>query len=287
MTDISVQTENIEVVKEAVESYCNKVRFGSEFCEQKVPSLEVLEKAYSLANDGGKAFVYITPRVSNRGLKRMRSHLDFLNKKGKIDVVVNDFGVLNMLEQHLNLRPHLGRQLIYVPARCPWKEIVEDKAGFLTRRRVAKIFHQTSLNYIPTIRFYQSHRVQGIDIDWLPKCFPYFNFLMKNGLNLSVHLYFIPVTITRRCHTARFLGEKSPESCSKPCYTRTFLLKHEILDVELFLQGNAVFILKKPTKKDIKRLYRNDVSEFVITINPSTKIENQQEIDALIQELQI
>jgi len=284
---ITIQAENLPMLKEAVGSHCYKVRFGPEFCDVKLPSLETLEEAYTLASEGGKEFAYVTPRVSNTGLEKIRAHLNFLSKKGKFDVIVNDFGVLNLLQQVPNLSPHLGRHLVYIPARCPWKEITEREVSFLTRRRVAKIFYQTGLNYEPTIRFFQNHGVQGVDIDAIPECFPYFSFLMKNGLAVSVHLHLTPVTVTRRCHTARFLGEKSPENCSKPCRTRAFLLKHDVLGVELFLCGNGVFKLKQPVKKEVKELRNLKVDEVVISMNPVTKIGSQREIDSIIQRLRL
>lgn len=284
--EISIQTDSFVLLKEAVESNCDKVRFGSEFCECKVPSLKALKEAYALTNRKGKDFIYVTPRVSNGGLEKIREQLTFLDGEAT-SVVVNDFGVLNILGQYSNLRPHLGRQLIHIPARCPWKRITEYEVGFLRRRKVEKIFYRTSLNYVPTIRFFRSYGVQGVDVDWIPRCFPYFNLLVENGLNLSVHSHLVPVTMTRRCHTARFLGEESLESCSKPCYKRAFLLKHDILGVELFLHGNVVFRFTQPSRKEVKQLHRSKVSEFVITMNPVTKIENKQEVDAFIQNLRL
>ena len=175
---------------------------------------------------------------------------------------------------------------MFIPARCPWEEITEREVGFLTRRKVENIFYQTSLNYKPTIKFFKSLGVNGADVDWIPDCFRNFNFLVKNGIQLSLHLNHIPITITRKCHTARFLGEDRPENCSKPCYERTFTLKNEILGVEFVLQGNTVFRKVKPTKNEVKQISRK-VRELVITMNPYTKIESQESIKPLLQELNI
>ena len=83
---------------------------------------------------------------------------------------------------------------------------------------------------------------------------------------------------------ARFLGEKKPESCSHPCNTQAFLLKHKILRGELYLHGNVVYRLNPPSKRDFKKLDTNKV-EFVVPMNPITKLDNQQEINALMQRL--
>ena len=183
---ISVQVENLQILKEAVQSHCDKIRFGSEFCERKIPSKTLLQNAYTLVHNAGKEFVYQTPRVSNRALETIRDHFDLLNDMDSITVVINDLGVLNIIAEYPDLNPHLGRQLIYIPSRCPWSEITEHKMDFFARRRVAKIFYQTSLNYQPTIQFYKDLGVHSVDVDWIPKSFPSFNFLVKNGMHIII-----------------------------------------------------------------------------------------------------
>jgi len=283
----SVQTtsSDLEMLREAVSSNCDKVRFGSEFCEWKIPSLAELEKAFMLVKDGGKDFTYVTPRVSDSGIGKLVRQLDFLNGKGEIGVVMNDLGVLNILGRYPNLIPHLGRQLVHVPARCPWlkrsiRDTLLEKVG-----GIDEIYSQTSLNYPPTIKFFQDQGVRGVDLDWIPRCFPYYDLLAKAGIDLSVHLHLVPVTLTRKCHTARLLGEDAPDTCSRPCTDRAFLLKNPRLGLGFFLHENAVFRLIEPSKRDVAKLPRNGISEFVITMSPITRILNRERIEELVLQL--
>jgi len=281
---VSVQTDDLNMLKEAVESDCHAVRFGPEFCEWKIPSLDLLKEAYELVVGEGKGFIYTTPFVSNSGIERVREHLTLLNQKGRIDVVINDLGTFNIIGNYPNLRPRLGRQLVFIPARCPWKEITQTPVGFFERRHLERIFYQTSLNYTPTIRFYQKHGVEDVDVDWIPQSFPYYDSLIKHGFNLSMHLQLIPVTVTRRCHMARFLGERSPESCTKPCNSQAFMLKNNLLKVELFLNGNVIFRLTEMTQRDTEHL-RKRAAEFIISMNPAVKMNSRTRINALIKDL--
>lgn len=281
----SIQTEDLNMLKESVQSNCDRVRFGAEFCELKMPSLNQLKEAYSLVTSKGKEFVYVTPFFSDSGLKKILEHLTFLNDMGKIDIVVNDLGTLNLLKNYPNLKPCLGRQLVFTPARCPWPQITERKIDSSAKSYVEELFYQTSLNYMPTIRFYKKRGVDGVDVDWIPKCFPNYELLVKNGFKLSVHPYLTPVTITRRCHTARFIGEKSIEECSRPCTRKAFSLKHDLLDLDLALYGNAIFQIKKVTEEEAKSLCNLAVAELVISINPLTKIQNLEAINSKIREL--
>lgn len=289
---ISIQTDMFNMLEEITRSNCDSVRFGPEFCEWKIPTLELLKEAYSLVKKGQKEFAYVIPRVSDESIEKIRRQMVFLNKhaktegRGKINVVFNDFGILNMLKKYPYLKPHLGRQLVYMPTRCPWlQNTMKSTMGFFERRHLEKIYYQTSLNYAPTIHFYKKYGINDIDVDWIPKCFPYFEFLMKNGLKISVYVHLLPVAVTRACHTARFLGERELKNCSKPCNKKAFLLRQKTLGVDLYLHGNVVFSFIKPSRKDIKKLYNQRIGELVITTNPISKMDNRENINKFIYNL--
>ncbi len=283
---LSVQTDSYRSLEEAVDSTCDSIRFGSEFCEYKMPDLETLEKACELVYSRGKEFTYVTPRLSNRGLELVRKSLGLLDEREKMSVVANDFGTLNIIEQYQNLKPHLGRQLTRIPARSPWVDtyILED--GFLARRWYNKVFSSTSLNYPLTIDLFRSKGIRKADVDWIPRTFPSFEQLVKHGLSLCVHLHLVPVTLTRRCHTARFLGKKTPEECSLPCLDKTFHLRNELFNLELYLSGNTVFSLEQPSTELMEELEKIGVNEYVLTMNSITGIRKSQDIDDFSRSLE-
>ncbi|MDQ1281374.1 MAG: hypothetical protein QG670_2639 [Thermoproteota archaeon] len=284
----SVQTDNVGAVHEALGSRCDIIRFGSEFCEWKIPSLKELEEAYLLVDGDNKEFFYITPTVSNECLEKIRDQLAFLENKGEITVIVNDLGVLNIVEQFSNLKPHMGRQLVTILARTPWNQITEYDVGYMKKRRVSKVFYQTSVNYEPTIQLFKEHGAEGVDLDWISESIPNYSFISENGLSISVYLYLVPISVTRRCNMARFLGEEEPKKCTKPCDTTAlFLEQKKIPGIDIFLLDNGVFRLTKPLSEDINRLHRMRVEEFVIPMNPLTNIRTHDSIDKIIQTLRI
>ena len=282
---ILMQTESLKMLKETVKSDSAGVRFGPEFCEWKIPSYDAVEEAYSLANEARKEFTYVTPRVSDLKIKEIRCHLKLLDQKGEIRVVVNDMGILKVLREYPNLKPQLGRQMISAPARCPWKDITQEGVNLLARKKIAGIFYQTSLNHMETVQFFRSNNVLQADVDWIPRSFQHYHSIVKKGLDLSVHWNLVPVTITRRCHMARFLGETTPDNCTKPCDSSTLLLRNEELDVKLFLLGNVVFRLTELTQKDAKKLDKAKVKELIVSMNPLTGIDNRKKIDAITRKL--
>ncbi|UCD72605.1 MAG: hypothetical protein JSW01_03900 [Candidatus Bathyarchaeota archaeon] len=285
MIPFTVQASNLRTFKEASKSICQRVRFGSEFCMYDLPTEKTLIKAFNIASDAGKDFTYITPRVSDSALDTLVRHFSVLNGLGEMEVVVNDLGVLDTLKKFPNLNPYLGRQLVYIPARCPWPQITEHPASIFVRYKVKQIFYRTALNYNPTIRFYREMGVQAADVDWIPQSFKHYKELVKHGVQLSVHSYLIPVTVTRRCHTARFLQELNPARCSRSCLRSTFRLKQETLGAEFFLGGNVAFRYTEPQQNDLKKLTDIGDIEIVIPAGDVLKAVTKHDLEKGIMKL--
>jgi hypothetical protein len=284
--EISIQTDSLELLNEAVESECDSVRFGSEFCEITLPSFESLKEAFKIVKKVDKPLSYVIPRIPDSYLDKIRSQLIFLDNKENCNIVVNDFGILNIMEQYSNLTVQLGRQLLYLPARCPWlEETITATLGFFQRRRLKGIYYMTSLNFSPTIDFFKKLGVKAIDVDWIPNSFTNYEALRKKGFKVSVHSHLIPVAVTRACHSARFLDEEDPENCSKKCYDKAFLLKPEVLGLEFYLHGNTVYSFVKTSRKDVRSLIKNEINEIVVSANPVTEIHGKKEINDFIKKI--
>jgi hypothetical protein len=288
---LSVQANNLELLKEALGSTCHSVRFGSEFCEQLLPSREELEEAYEMARLADRAFTLVTPRLSNAGIEKCRELLPLLDRMQEVGVVVNDFGALRLMERHPELYLRLGRHLITVPARSPWvdthmrgaEESLSGQGEWLR-----DLYASTSMSYEGTTALYRQLGCQGVDLDWIPRIFPALSSLVQHGFRLAIHLYLVPVTFTRKCHTARFLGEESDRSCSKPCLEKALTLENEVLTEagqRFLLWGNAVFRHVEPSSKDVAMLEQIGVSEVVLTMNPLTGIDRADGIDDVMSRL--
>jgi len=207
---IQVQTDNLRLLDQALASRCDGVRVGSEFCEHLLPSDAALEKAYVAAREAGKPFTYVTPRLSVAGMEHLTAQLALLEAWGGATVVANDYGTLNVLPRYPKLTPHLGRHLVRVPNRSPWAEgLIHDKELTSKQYRwLVNLYGTTSLNYAPTLEFYHNMGVQQVDLDWAPRIFPALDALSEGGLRLSVLLHFVPGTMTRKCHMARFHAQE-------------------------------------------------------------------------------
>jgi hypothetical protein len=233
MMKITVQTGNLSLLKEGLASDSQSIRFGSEFCMYALPTSESVEKAHRLTRDSGKEFTYVTPRLAEGAMDSINEHLVLLNDLGEATVIANDLGTIHALNGLPSLKLALGRQLVYTPSRCPWNQITEQSVNIFTKRKVSQIFYQTALNYQPTIDFYRGLGAIGADVDWIPEMFSNLNFLIRNGLPVSVHMHSIPIAITRKCHMARFLGEEDLDRCSRPCHTKAYSMENEYLGIDM------------------------------------------------------
>jgi len=287
MMKITVQTGNLSLLKEALASDSQSIRFGSEFCMYALPTGDGVEKAYNLTRDAGKEFTYVTPRLAEGAMDSIKEHLVLLDDLGEATVVANDLGTIHAMRGLSALKLKLGRQLVYTPSRCPWNQITEHTVNIFTKRRVSQIFYQTALNYMPTIEFYKGLGAVGADVDWISELFPNLNFLIKNKLPVSVHMHSIPAAITRKCHMARFLGEEDLDRCSRPCYTKAYSMDNEYLGIDMVLEGNTVYRVTEPDRKTAQQLANRGVSELVLTMSPITGVRSQDQIESLIQRIHV
>ncbi len=85
-----------------------RLQFGSEFCENLLPSPAQLRKMLKLAEANGLAFSLATPICSDRSITRLRKLLALLPPRA--EVVANDWGVLRLLHAEFpSLTPVAGR----------------------------------------------------------------------------------------------------------------------------------------------------------------------------------
>nr|MDD3720262.1 hypothetical protein [Candidatus Gracilibacteria bacterium] len=97
------------------------IYYGSDNCEYLAPYKHEVEKAIEEFKEFNKkypphkvrTFTLVTPYVGDKMLSFLEESLDYLNNlsiKNPIEVVVNDFGVLNLLhKKYTNLKPVFGR----------------------------------------------------------------------------------------------------------------------------------------------------------------------------------
>ncbi|MBI3815750.1 MAG: hypothetical protein HY279_14940 [Nitrospinae bacterium] len=217
--------------------------FGDEFCENKIPPLPSLRKHYALCNETGLRLMFATPPVTDHGLEKLKKLFKYLDGlKEEIEVVINDFGVLNLIKKgYPYLRPVLGRLMnkmirdpritpAYTTNNAPPDALLSlQQYGSLRYYRLLKKFA------VKTVEVDNFH--QGINIDF-----------KGLGLKPSIHLPFGFVTTGRVCLFSSAMKDKKEKflyaaCCRRECDDYFGELKGN--HARLIQKGNTIFYFQE------------------------------------------
>ena len=244
----------------------SRVYYGTEFCQNLIPSPDELKAMYSAAGAKGKSLTLLTPYVTDRGLDKLKALFRYLDKQeSRTEVVFNDWGVLKLLnEEYASLEPVLGR-LLTKQRRDP-----RVAAALLnTQKAQKKIDGETGTTNIlipkenppslyehfrgsvinaPVFRkFLQARGIRRVEIDNLA-----WDMKVETGkrIGVSVYLPFAYVTTTRLCG----LLTMSYAACRKECRKYFLSFKSPSSPYPFFIRGNTVFYKSKtPTERYLKK----------------------------------
>jgi len=87
----------------------DRIYFGHEFCERLLPDLDQLKRAIDIIKKSQAKFSLLTPSVTEYGLKSIKSLVSLLREDD--EVIINDYGVLNMVETEFKNPILIGRIL--------------------------------------------------------------------------------------------------------------------------------------------------------------------------------
>ena len=221
----------------------SRVYFGAEFCQWRMPSRVIVEKAFTRASEMGLGFTLLTPWVTDAGMKRLEGVLAGLASiteglpKGAAEVVVNDFGVFSLIKKFGSLTPVLGR-LLSKQKRCPRiPGIVEGLPeggrlvymGAWAEDPVAVKF----LKGLGIRRVELDNPLQGLQTD-----------LRNTRLKGTIYTPYAYVTTTRHC-PASFdgAGWQAFTGCrTKACLGNVISLKNPAHGAGIIMRGNTQFV---------------------------------------------
>ena len=238
-----------------------RIYFGNEFCENLIPAIARAKKFYALARSRRKKFTFVTPFVTNAGLKKLDAVLEFLNAQHAVEVVFNDWGVFKLMKDKFpNLQPVLGRLLtkqrrdprilrIFNDERAFFFVPTPDKRElslFLRRKLPAALFqhYQASVINLPVFQEYLLRLgINRIEIDNLVWTM---DVRVNKKLGISVYLPYGYITTSRMCGQLTL----TYASCKKECKKYFFQIEDKTLPVPLYSIGNSIFYKSRPPTKE-------------------------------------
>ena len=215
----------------------DRLYFGVEFCEIKIPTPDEVAKAFAFADDNVLKFTLVTPYVTDRGLAAIQKAAGALPQDGRAEVVVNDYGALSLIRDiRPDLNPVFGR-LLTKQKRGFGVSLYQDDAppALAAHWRLANIDMPVLRSYLENLdisRAELDNLAGGFDSD-----------LQNSGLSGSLYYPYGYVTTTRYCPWV-FDGKGWPNlkgACGRPCLRGIIEERGEVFSQELYLAGNAQF----------------------------------------------
>lgn len=274
-----LQVENMRQVENLLSCPCSEIRVGAEFCENKVPPLPDIISGLEMIKKAGKKYSVIYPRLSNRKMSEVSEHLEQLNRHFEsLNIITNDLGIVNRVQKgkltRINL--YLGRQLISLPgrARPPMPKIM-GKENLLSKFADKQLFNKTNFNYSLTLEFLKQNNICGFEIDFIPQTFPELDIFTRANLEIHIHTASVLVSLTRKCHTARYL-KKDSAACGQLCSHNLLQISDNRLGI-LYLYGNTLLDFPTVRPGDFNGLKiknkSKDKYKLVIGLPPLKQVE--------------
>lgn len=232
----------------------SRIYFGNEFCERLLPTVEELKQLLDFALKNEMDFTFVTPYVTNKGIKSLIQLFAFLEQENPgCEVVFNDFGVLRvLLNKYGELKPIMGRllnkmkrgpRLMNLIEALPENTVKYFKGSSLDTEAFGKFLYEKKIKRVEL-----DNVLQGIDLN-----------VAKFGISASLYFPYAYVTTTRACLAidCDVHGKEDAVGvfpCKKECQNYTFHLVSKIMPVSLIRKGNTIFFKNEKIPENLKEI---------------------------------
>lgn len=226
--------------------------FGDEFCQNKIPDIKTVQKAYKWASGNNIQFVFVLPYLTNEKIKRVDSVLKYLNAlKTKTEVIFNDWGTFTMIASYKRLLPVIGRLLtkqrkdpmaeaIILNKQNKMKVMIENNQKIIvetkkTPKSLKTYFQKSFLDSDHVTDFMISNNINRCELDLLPWGS---KLNINKKIKQSVYYPFVNISTTRYCGA---INLAYTNKCNFICLKQTLEIGKDKLKYPYIIKGNAIF----------------------------------------------
>jgi len=242
-----------------------RIYFGDEFCEYKMPSVEDLAVLKNKAH--GKKITAVFPYIPQSSFKKIIKPLDFIAKNAQIfdEIVFNDWGFFYYIrENYPDLKLAIGRLLTKQKTDPFARDIIlnRQKAASLKHKvfipkkvpfETLDYFGQNAANSSIFHKFMKKNNIIRVELDALAwkseiKLPPY--------IKSSIYYPYAKISTTRYCGQLNMVEK----NCLKQCEKNIISLKKYRTKFSYIIKGNAIFFKneKSAVKNQSDRIVYND-----------------------------
>lgn len=235
--------------------YTERIYFGQETCESLIHPLEEVRQALTYCNSNEFQFTLVTPYCGPKGIDKIIPVLQFLNSQEvEIEVVVNDFGILYLLNtEYTNLIPVLGR-LLTKTKRDPRFSLSGYELSTRSVKNPSKVGENQKralqmAGISPMSEYKDMLKDKGIErigVDSVPQGYDA-GLIKKSDFSYDIYWPWSYITSGRNCAVAAYTQpEKSfhptDNSCSFQCRSFQFSFTSDKRMYYSVQRGNAVWM---------------------------------------------
>lgn len=200
----------------------DRVYFGNEFCERLLPDATQFKRAINKVRHNKLKFTFLTPSATESGLNMIHKLASLLRPED--EVVVNDYGVMNMIGEEFKNNIVIGRVLGRIVFHAA--QALERDPELLTE-------------YISLL----GKRIKMFEIDALSLLLS--GIFRTKGIKFSFYAGPCLWTTTKRC---AFNTNSKPmrkfAMCKRECLKNKALIENTGVNNKFLLKGNAIFGLR-------------------------------------------
>jgi hypothetical protein len=262
----AVHITNLKNLKYFQKDKYHRIYWGAEFCQNLIPSLTDTEKILRFAKDNSLNLSFVSPFVTEQGLRRLNKMFGWLKKQRvrNLEVVVNDWGVLECLNREFKgcFEIALGRLLARQQRDPAIKKVLEKQPPFAMRSKDGKI--RIVMHKLPDKQYQEGVRQSYVNSPSAQEFLSKFGIKrvelnnLIQGLNLegirfkkSLYTPFVNISTSRFCPMeTKFQKIYRINACKRECQKHYDILRKKAVPKVIYKRGSTTFY-KNPIKTRI------------------------------------
>ena len=220
-TDVALYIQRVEELKTFFkQGHYSRVYFGVEFCESMFPSCREIQDVAEFCRDHDIGFTLVTPYVSDKGIHKLEPVFEMLGREmAGCEIVINDFGVLQMLEESRKPFTRILGRILARQKKDPRINLVRDSG-------MRNYFAKNVCDNISYCEFLTAQCIERIELDN-----PLQGTETGNGFRFSMYFPYVYLTTAGNCFV---------DTCAE-CVNYVFALKNGAMGRNILLKGKTQF----------------------------------------------
>lgn len=273
------------------------IYYGSDNCEYLAPYKKEAEQAWEKFQEFNKnyppfeirTFTLVTPYVGDKMLKNLEESLEFLNNisyKKPIEVVVNDYWVLNLiLKKYTNLQPIAGRlivRLLKTPLIDTYGYDVHPSGWSIRNQKIQEIqklkkqiaenqkdFYESSEVSLPLFRdFLSKNKIDRATLDFMEHREKLYDNSRYGQVGIDLYYPWAIIFTGRLCDTAAIKNPSkwmyaTDDLCPRTCKQHDIFYKIKTQGYNLIQRWNSAYRSELNLDYLNEEFIKNDENRFV------------------------